>query len=174
MSLFRDVPLAIQPWRGELSPACAFSAACSGLSSCIRAELLQPRCLWAYLCSVLHFMSLWTPLQSPSQVFTPKRLFAYLHCGNQSGQVISKGQGSKLSITILLRVFIPIYSIGTAAMRGVPLGKKCPCDGDGQPQRRSSPALTACIKPGWIRSCLNSEEGAYSCPAELIISFHLR
>lgn len=48
----------------------------------------------------------------------PKRLFVYLSCW-----FISKGQGSKLSITILLIVFIPIYSIGTAVIPGVPLWK---------------------------------------------------
>lgn len=53
----------------------------------------------------------------------PERLFVYLHCRDQSCWFISKGQGSKLSIMILLIVFIPIYSIGTAVIPGVPLWK---------------------------------------------------
>lgn len=75
---------------------------------------------------------------------------------------------------VLLRVFIPIYSTGTAAMPGVPLWKSWLCDGDSQPQRHSSPALTECIKPGWVRSRLSAEEGADSSPLEITMSFHLK
>lgn len=98
----------------------------NALDSCTSTEkLLQSWYLWACLCPVLHFMSLQTPLQSPSQVFTdvPPQEVVTLHCRDQSCWVISKAQESKLSFTILQSVFIPIYSIGTAVVSGVPLWK---------------------------------------------------
>lgn len=130
---------------GSVELCCVFTAARSGLYSCISTELVQPWCLWAHFYPVLHFTSLQTPLQIPSQVFT-RASAQEVGCASalrrdQSCWVISKGQGSKRSITILLRVFTPIYSIGTAAMPGVLLWR--PCDVDRQPQRRSSPAPAA-------------------------------
>lgn len=126
---------------------CLQLAAHSGLSSCISTELLEPWCLWAHFFPVPHFTSLQTPLQIPSQVFT-RASAQEVGCASalrrdQSCRVISKGQGSKLSVTILLRTFIPIYSIDTAAMPGVLLWRQQPCDGDRQSQRHSSPAPAA-------------------------------
>lgn len=138
-----------------MSPAQAFIAACSGVSSCVSSDLLQSWCPCLPLpCFALHLIAD-TPSKSKRGLYTclyPRRYVHCLcicsvsvcvsHCRDQSRGVISKGQGSKLSITILLRVFIPICGIGTTARPGVLLRKEWSCDGDSQPQRQSSPART--------------------------------
>lgn len=67
-------------------------------------------------------MSLQTPFQKSKTGFydAPTQEVVTPWTEGVRAVVISKGQGSKLSITILLSVFIPIYSTGTAVVSGVP------------------------------------------------------